>query len=158
MSTPLRFWLRNKNVLYILCLSFWLLSSTITSFVMIKENGFLVRLQNWRKSEKQQHRMLQQYLRFSSSNFSRLFLIRIFRLSWLGEGRGTPGSSWKRQYHNIRITFWQVSQELHFSRKICWWTTQNSELQIAISFSFTTQRPFGVLPEYCLTEFWADSP
>ena len=30
---------------------------------------------------------------FSTSDFSRLFLIRIFRLSWLGLGRGTPGSN-----------------------------------------------------------------
>ena len=36
-------------------------------------------------------------LHFSSSGLSRLFLMRILRLSWFGDGRGTAGSNWKEQ-------------------------------------------------------------
>ena len=32
---------------------------------------------------------------FSTSGFRRLFLMRIFRFSWFGLGRGTPESNWK---------------------------------------------------------------
>jgi len=32
-------------------------------------------------------------IRFSTSGFKRLFLIKIFRFNKLGDGKGTPGSS-----------------------------------------------------------------
>lgn len=41
---------------------------------------------------------------FSTSDFRRLFLMRILRFSWLGDGSGTPGSSCTYHQHYVLNT------------------------------------------------------